>query len=341
MACFKYGIHLTGWVSQAIFITGNSILFTLSVIGNSLVIYLVWGKTQLRSPTCLLMSFLAMSDLLMSLFGQLSFVISIAVVKGISCTMDKALAFMHVTSCISSLLLLSLIARDRYLHVAKQQRYLDCTSNRFAITASIACYLFGMMVAAMFLFDDRTVRLLSPIAIAVIGNSSFTFICLKSRKIIRIIQDHNKQMELNCRDAIDKTAAARSKTFERSVNKSIFSIIAVFFASWTPIIVVMTIYTVHNFLNRPIADGYRIAFSWSTFISYLNGALNPIIYSYRCDAIGREIRRIVKKITRKRSTAPSTMQLEASMKTVGTQEKEKCHKAKADTASCHNTEAGH
>ena len=329
MACFKYGIHLTGWVSQAIFITGNSILFTLSVIGNSLIVYLVWGKAQLRSPTYLLMSFLAMSDLLMSLFGQFSFFISITVVKSISCAMDKVLAFMHVTSCISSLLLLSLIAQDRCLHVTKQQRYLSYTSIRFAVTASIACYLFGMMVAAMFIFDDRTVRLLSPIAIAAIGISSFTFICLKSRKIIRIVQEHNKQMHLNCRDAIDRTAVARSRAFEKSVNKSIFCIIAVFFASWTPIIVVMTIYTMHNFLNKPILDVYRIAFSWSTFISYLNGALNPIIYSYRCDAIGREIRRIIWKITRKRSTAPSTMPLEATRKTQGTQETEIC---KTDTA---------
>ena len=311
MACFRYGSYLPGWKHQVMFFTINSALFLCSVIGNSLVIYLVWRKSALRLPTYFLLSFLAISDLLTTLFGQFLFIISIAVIKDIDCTMDKILAFMHVSSCTSSLLLLSLITRDRYLHVSKRECYFNHTSNRFAITASIACYLFGMMVATTFMFDDRHVRLLSPISIAVIGSFSFTFICLRSRKIIRIVQEHNKQMELNCKDDFDQTAFTRSTTCEKSVNKSVFSIITVFFASWTPIIILMTIYTVHIFLNKPIADGYRIAFSWSTVVCYINGALNPIIYSYRCDPIGREIRKIVAKFTRRRTVSQQTLQLHA------------------------------
>ena len=310
MACFKFIIHLSGWLSQAIFITSNSILFMCSLTGNSIVIYLVWVKNTLRSPTYFLMSFLAMSDLLTSLFGQASYCTALVFLKDVSCTMDKAIAFIHATSCLSSILLLSLIARDRYLHVSRRQDYHGHTSNRFAITASIVCYLLGMTVATLFMFEDRNIKISSTFAFAVISSSSFTFICLKSRQVTRIVKDHSKQMQINCRSLslLEKNTVARSSKFEKAVNKSIFSVIILFFLSWTPVIILMAIFTVHNISNEPIVDGYRVAFGWASTVSYLNGALNPVIYAYRCDAIGREIRKIMAKLVRRNAISPPSMQ---------------------------------
>ena len=149
MTCSTFATYLTDWVSQAILITGNLILFAPSSTGRSLVIYLVWSKTALRSPTYLLTSFLALSNLLTSLFGQSSYCTSVAILKDLPCSLVRAMGLINVTSCVSSLLLLSLIARNRYLGVCEQQDYLNHTSNRFAITASIASCLFGMIVASL------------------------------------------------------------------------------------------------------------------------------------------------------------------------------------------------
>ena len=321
MACFKFIIHLTGWVSQAIFATCNLTLFLCSVTGNSLVIYLVWVKHSLRSPTFFLISFLAMSDLLTSLLGQTSYCTSLVLLNDVSCAMDKAIAFIHVTSCSSSISLLSLIARDRYLHVSKRQDYHGHTSNRFAITASIACYVFGMTVAILFTFEDRTVKISSTFAFAAIGTSSFVFICIKSRQITRIVKDHVKRMQANRQhaSASEQIALMRSCNIEKSANKSIFSVIILFFVSWTPVIILMIIFTVHNVLNEPIADGYRVAFGWASTFSYLNGALNPIIYAYRCDAIGREIRKKIAKVTGRNRIVPSTTHTDMPRRTAETE----------------------
>ena len=307
MVCFRFIIHLTGLVHQATFIACNSILFLCSVAGNSLVIYLVWAQHTLRSPTFFLISFLAMSDLLTSLFGQSSYCTALVFLEDISCTMDKAIAAIHFTSCSSSILLLSLIARDRYLHVSKRQDYHDHTSNRFAITASIVCYFLGITVAVLSTFEDRAVKFSSTFAFAAIGASSFIFICLRSRQITRIVQDHSKQMQVNCRSSnvLGKNALIRSSKFERAVNKSIFLVIILFFVSWTPVIIFMIIFTVHNVLNKPIANGYRVAFGWASTFIYFSGALNPVIYAYRHDAIGREIRKRVAKVIGRNDTAPS------------------------------------
>ena len=312
MACFSYVLYLTDGVSQAILVIVNSILFICSVTGNSLVIYLVWSKASLRLPTYLLMSFLALSDLLTSLFGQSLYCISLNILKDLSCTIVRATAFMNVANCASSLLLLSLIARDRYLHVSQRQSYLDHTSNRFAITSSIACYLLGTTVGSLFVFDNRIIEISGTVAFAVLGNSSFIYICLKSRQIMRIIQDHVEQIEANRQNTSDleEIAFTRSSIYEKAVNKSIFVVIILFFVSWTPVIILMIIFTVYNIRNEPITDGYRIAFNWASTPAYLNGALNHVIYSYRCDAIGREIRKKVAKVFGRANIAPFSIQQE-------------------------------
>ena len=135
------------------------------------------------------------------------------------------MAFIVVAKCASSLLLLSLIARDRYLHVSKRQSYCDYTNNRFAVTASIACYLLGMTVASLFTFDNRIIQTSSTFVFAVLLSSSFMFICLKSRQITRIVQDHIKQIQANRQNtsASQHAALKRSFNMEKSVNKAIFS----------------------------------------------------------------------------------------------------------------------
>ena len=299
MECVKLCIQLTGWISQTVFIASNLVLFVLSLTGNSLVMYLVWTKSALRSPTYFLLSFLALSDVFTSLFGQLSYCISVTILNDISCTTEKMIGFFSASSCTCSLLLLSLIARDRYLHVSKQQDYPNHTSIRFSIIAPIISYLLGMLIASLFTFDVRAIRISSTFAFSIFGTSSFIYICIKARQINRIVVDHSKHMQASClsRSTLQENISIRYNNIEKAVNRSIFSVIILFFVSWTPVIVLMAIFSVHIFFNKPISDGYRIALAWGSTVSYFNGAFNPIIYGYRCDAIGQQIRRIMRKVT--------------------------------------------
>ena len=66
----------------------------------------------------------------------------------------------------------------------------------------------------------------------------------------------------------------------------------------------------HFIFYEPIADGYRIASAWGSIISYLSSALNRVIYAYLCNAIGREIHKMVTKLLRRRSFAASATQQE-------------------------------
>ena len=106
----------------------------------------------------------------------------------------------------------------------------------------------------------------------------------------------------------EQVTLMRSGNIEKSVNKSISPSLFYVSKSWILDFILMIIFIMHFILNEPIADGYRIEFLWGSTISYLSGALNRVIYAYFCDAIGREIHKMVTKILRRRSFAASATQ---------------------------------
>ena len=66
----------------------------------------------------------------------------------------------------------------------------------------------------------------------------------------------------------------------------------------------------HYFLNEPIEEGYRIAVVWGSTVTYLNGVRNHVIYTYRCGAIGGEVRYMVAQIFRRNKITLSVAQQE-------------------------------
>lgn len=296
MTCFKFTIPFDNMPLKIIYFILNTCLLLLSVTGNSIIIYLIWTKSILKTPTCYLISALALSDFLTAIFGQMSYYISVCFFQDVSCTVDKAITFMNASSCTSSLLFLSLISRDRFLHVSKGIRYSEHTSTKFSIIASITTCFFGMFIASLFVFENQSVRIASTFVFATLGASSFGYICIKSRQINRLVTNHVKEMQQALKrgqQGTDEDTISSYKKIEGTVNRSIFSVIILFFVAWTPVIILMIIFTFYNIIEEPIGERFRIAFAWGSLASYFNGALNPVIYAYRCDAIGREIRKVI------------------------------------------------
>ena len=299
MECFKFTIPLNGtYTTRMLYFSGNIILALTAFLGNGVVIYLVWYNTKLHRPTYYFMSALALSDFTTAFLGQLTFCIEVTFKQFTSCTYDKVIAFFNASSCSSSLFLLCLIARDRYIHVAKRTLYQSHMSKTYSKRASAACFLVGIFVATLFVIEDRFTRVVSTLAFAVVASSCFTFIAVHSKRILRIVGDHIRHMH----ESMPKEATARQKgnvqtseAMERAINRSIFSVIALYFFAWSPVIILMLIFTYHNIKGEHIGEGYRYAFAWCSFVSYFNGALNPMIYSYRCDAIGQEMRKLVRR----------------------------------------------
>ncbi len=80
---------------------------------------------------------------------------------------------------------------------------------------------------------------------------------------------------------------------ERSVNRSIIAVIMAYSLAWLPFLMLMVVSGVYNSQDRDRPPWFKTAFVWAVTMAYLNGAINPFIYAYRCDDIGRDIRAFV------------------------------------------------
>ncbi len=73
----------------------------------------------------------------------------------------------------------------------------------------------------------------------------------------------------------------------------------VYSISWFPTIMIMATAVVERLQNKDINPRLTATLVWTTTMSYLNGAINPFIYAYRCDNIGRDIRAFAENTKRK------------------------------------------
>ena len=312
MSCFRFISHLSDIPAKIFFSTGNILFFLFSVTGNSIVIFLVLRKPHLKTPTYCLLAALASSDFITATCGQLTYFVEVLFKTSTSCAIEKVNAFFNVSSCSTSILLLCAIAHDRYLRVSKGVEYENHTSMRRVLIISVSCAVFGMSMAVMFTFQHQYVVIASTLGFAILGTSCFIFICIHSRRIHRIVHNHIRVMERALQAPISSGSEDHGQRqtqynarVEKAVNRSLFAVISLFFCAWSPVIILMLIFTAHNVQRIPLPESYRVAFIWCSSLSYINGALNPILYSYRCDAISKELKDLFRVVTcRKNEVLP-------------------------------------
>ena len=130
MTCLEYMIGIS-YPVNIIFCMINIACAMVSIVGNSLTIWVIAKKHHLHVPRNLLLAALSMSDLVAGLISQPVYGIYLSFgYKASNCIVEKGLVFISAASCTSSLLLVTAIARDRWLHVAKSHEYNMYTSKR-------------------------------------------------------------------------------------------------------------------------------------------------------------------------------------------------------------------
>ncbi len=297
MECFQVLAPLKTTAVKVVFSSISFLIMLLSVPGNLIVIYTVAKKQSLHLPMPILIAALALCDAITSVAGQSIYTITIAFsTELINCTMNKVLGFIHITSCSTSLLLLCLISKDRYLHVKKGLHYHGFTSLKQATLGITMSFFISMVIAGAFLIDMKYVKMLATLGFSVFGVSCLGYICRRSKQIVSIVQAHQErigrvQAEGNTAEENDrKQNDMKSIMIEQTVNRSLLAAIAFYCICWLPVTAIMGIYTTCIILDKEIPEMLTGALTWAALLSYANGAINPFLYAYRCDAVGKEIR---------------------------------------------------
>eukprot|EP00794_Sanderia_malayensis_P016235 gene16237-17873_t len=328
MTCFKFSISLSDTESRVAFALVCFVLMFLSVFGNSIVIYVVWTRPRLHNSTFSLIFSLALSDLFTAIFGQTTFTNEVALTKHeTSCTTDKIIAFLHATSCSVSLMLLAMISRDRYLRVSRK---FANPNVKHVVVITILFWIVGMGMALLLCFEQKFLHIAGTSCFAVNGLVCFTAICVLNKCTRKVVQRHFDSMEQSmhsnnpggAHDTDDiqnirnrKKQEQKRMKCEKSVNRSILAIIIIYSIAWFPVIIMMLIFTALNFMGKDINPRMRIGFLWASLMSYFNGAINPFIYAYRSDEIGKDIRSFLANVKSKMMGSSSVSPISITLTT--------------------------
>jgi len=263
----------------------NTPLILISIIGNSMVLAAILKTPSIRTPSMIMISSLAVSDLLVGVMAQPLFIAN----KFKSLT-EKDLFLQHVTVmtgfflCGVSLGTTTVICVDRFMALHYHMRYSTIVTKSRMLCTVTMIWLFTFLCLGLYLWNHPLYHLLAGIypAICLI---ICTYLYIKMYGIVR---HHDKQIRVQ-KQAVEISSCANNthmlRLIKSAVNTFLFYICLVI--CYFPNVVFMTLYgTVHR--------EWKTEWDLSTTVVFMNSSINPILYCWRL----RELRKAMVKIGR-------------------------------------------
>ncbi|XP_001517742.2 adenosine receptor A3 [Ornithorhynchus anatinus] len=276
-------------VQDAAYIAVESVIGLCSVVGNALVIWVVWLNPSLQNTTFYFIISLALADIAVGILViPLAIVVSLGVPSYFyNCLFMSCLLLVFTHASIMSLLA---IAVDRYLRVKLTIRYKRITTHRRIWMALILCWLISFLVGLVPMFGWNTK--LSP---GGPGNSShlpckflsvmsmdymvyFSFfawilipliiMCIIYLDIFYIIRTKLSQNMSGSKEA----GTFYGKEFKTA--KSLALVLFLFAASWLPLSIINCVLYFFPQSKPPMQVIYL-----GILLSHANSMMNPIVYA--------------------------------------------------------------
>ena len=174
----------------------NGISSITAITGNAVVILVVWKTRELHTPSNVLLSCLALSDLTVGLIAQPSFVIhKIGELNNsfsMYCTTRILSESLGYITAVTSVLTMTGISIERYLALSLHLRYRAIvTTKRILIAASCVWIFFILISASRFWIANDVI--FNMISLPVIF-SSLVFTLLAYVRILKCVRRHEKQI---------------------------------------------------------------------------------------------------------------------------------------------------
>ena len=227
----------------------NAVLSPVAVLGNGLVLVVIWKFSQLHTNSNILIFSLAITDILVGLIVQPSFVAYVAskLRLDFSCEALISYLFTEILCLGLSILMLSLISCERFFAIMYPYRYLTyATKNRVIKTVAVvwATWLaFNAICRALKVKNDE---FFSPVA-SVIITVSFCLNIVLNFKIFKVVRLHKRQilahkqvgLELKSRNHVkgsgEKTDAPRARVQDTRLAITVLLISGVLILCYLPL----------------------------------------------------------------------------------------------------------
>ena len=303
--CAEYFTYFSSKIELIIFCLLNGIIIFIAIIENVVLIYVIKTKPILHTPTYCLNAALAASDLLITLLGGCWYVTLNAIGRAVICDMKIASVIAHGTFTTTTALILCLITRDRYFCIKNSTNNTPHTTNKKNILRALACFLISLLTSLSVIIELQYHAFNAREAFAVTFFMAFVVMAIYYQRLRKLIKDHPQFQEDRLgreqgrnHPGINLQRHRQSKGFA-SVNASIIMLVGSFAFAYLPFITLFAMHTINERVFRIWDPKVSHAFVWANSFGYLNTVIDPIIYAFRCDPIGKELRKFIYKAKRR------------------------------------------
>ncbi|XP_071494774.1 cholecystokinin receptor type A-like [Diadema antillarum] len=300
-----------GWSWQATIWSWRLILqmFTamLGIVGNSLVIIVLFTRRQLSRSTDILIGALAAADLLASIFMiplPLPTTVPSSVLGQMYCKVVYTSMFLWV-SFDASIFTLTTIAVERYIAVAYPFHFKYLVTRSRVIVVIVANWVLGFMITSFEFkvanvdnftnhcssaFPSKTVQMLigtilfllqfvSPALLSLTMQAMTAHSLYRQSRVFRKEGNHEG----------GSNPSARHLAARKRVLQMLFIVVLVFIVCWGPLQCAFFFYNLgllpDSYLYSPLDNGLVV-------LSFLNSCANPIIYTVRYPEFRAAIREL-------------------------------------------------
>lgn len=258
----------------------NVPLMIISILGNSIVLWVMLNTPSLRSPSMFFLTSLAVSDLLVGLVIQPLYIVSGLVRNDL---LDTTWFILSFATCGISLFSITAISVDRFLAVHYHLRYPSVVTS-FRAKSTLAIMWFTIfLLSGVYFWSKHGYFLLIAIGVCLcLTISIYSYI-----RIYRIVR--HQQVQIHCQQQAVSSQLNNVSSMlllkRSALNSFLFFIVMIIF--YFPMCVAMSLYV--------ITYEWQRAWSFATTAVFMNSSVNPFLYCWRL----RELRTPVGKTLRK------------------------------------------
>ena len=295
-ACVELYSSLTTTFEQVIYVTINMIIIISATILNSIIIHIIRSNARFSESWLYLFGALACSDLLMVAVSETLYVAIVIFGPSKSCVPETLCCWMTGTFTGTTMLLLCLITRERYLCVKSNQRAYTGSANRKVHAA--LCLVASSIVSMTFIIETKYVLPFEAIEIlSLLVLTCFTTIIVYYVRLRRVVKLHQIEMvRQRARLRVTTKIPIQTTNDLSLLNRSIFFLAASYALAYIPVTVLFLLQIVQHRVFKRTTSHLAPLFVWLSVCGYLNSIIDPLIYAFRCDPIGKEIRKTLRRM---------------------------------------------
>ena len=267
----------------------NIVLSITSFLGNALILAALRKESSLHPPSKLLLRCLATTDLCVGLIAEpLALVYWMSLLNNhwnicryasaasmISCVILSGVSLLTMTM-ISVDRLLALLLGLRYKQVVTLKRtYMIVVAVWVLPTAIITTYFWNLLITLWLILIADLLCLLTSII-------SYTKIFLTLRHHQAQLQDQSQQP--------NQTSPLNIAKYKKAVSSAIWLQLALV-ACYLPQGLVAAL-----FPNSGLSSSFFIAYQYAATLVFLNSSLNPILYCWKIEEVGRAVKVTIRQL---------------------------------------------